>query len=185
MPCLKLVQEQQRQDKDLSDLMNYLCDKTLPDDEQAARNVVSMSMKDFVLVNGILYYEGGDSPAKQRLVVPSHLQQQVVNEQHDGTFAGHFSYKKMYSRVRQYYYWRGMSHDILRKCEACVDCASVQGHGLKGKPPLVSIPVGGPFECIGMDFVEMDQSADTPWFFKITSPNGQKSMQWLTGRHRQ
>ena len=65
MPCLKLVQEQQRQDKDLSDLMNYLCDKTLPDDEQAARNVVSMSMKGFVLVNGILYYEGGNSPAKQ------------------------------------------------------------------------------------------------------------------------
>ena len=46
-----------------------------------------------------------------------------------------------------------MPSDILRKCESCVDCASVQGQGFKGMPPLVSIPVGGPFECVGMDFV--------------------------------
>ena len=38
-PCLNLVQEQQRQDRDLNDLINYLCDKILPDDKQAARNV--------------------------------------------------------------------------------------------------------------------------------------------------
>ena len=62
MPQLKLVQEQQSQDKDLSDLINYLCDKTLPTDERAARNMVSISMKGFVLVNGVLYYEGGDTP---------------------------------------------------------------------------------------------------------------------------
>ena len=47
-----------------------------------------------------------------------------------------------------------------RKCESCVDCASVQGQGVKGTPPLVSIPIGGPFECIGMDFVELDKSTD-------------------------
>ena len=51
-----------------------------------------------------------------------------------------------------------MSSEILKKCESCVDCASVQGQGLKKKPPLVSIPVGGPFECLGMDFIELDPS---------------------------
>ena len=45
--CSNLVKEQQRQDRDLNDLINYLCVKTLPDDEQAAENVVSMSMKGF------------------------------------------------------------------------------------------------------------------------------------------
>ena len=53
-----------------------------------------------------------------------------------------------------------MSSDILKKCESCVDCASVQGQGFKGNPSLVNIPMGGPFECIGMDFVELDQSTD-------------------------
>ena len=32
------------------------------------------------------------------------------------------------------------------------------GQGSRGKPPLVSIPVGGPFDMIGMDFVELDVS---------------------------
>ena len=140
----------------MSDLINYLRDKTLPTDEQAARNVVSISLKGFVLVNGVLYYEGGDTPDKRRLVVPSHLQQPILNEQHDAVFAGHFGCKRMYNRLKQYYFWKGMSSDILKKCESCVDCASVQGQGLKGKPPLVSIPVGGPFECLGMDFIELD-----------------------------
>ena len=32
--------------------------------------------------------------------------------------------------------------------------------GSQGRPPLVNIPVGGPFDCVGMDFVEMDVSQD-------------------------
>lgn len=37
-------------------------------------------------------------------------------------------------------------------------CASVQGQERKVRPPLKSIPVGGPFECISMDFKQMDVS---------------------------
>ena len=48
-----------------------------------------------------------------------------------------------------------MSNDIMRKCESYVDCTSVQGQGVKGTPPPVSIPIGSPFEYIGMDFVEV------------------------------
>ena len=36
----------------------------------------------------------------------------------------------------------------------------MQGQGVKGTPPLVSIPIGDPFEYIGMDFVELDKSTD-------------------------
>ena len=32
--------------------------------------------------------------------------------------------------------------------------------GVKGTPPLVSIPIGGPFESIGMNFVELDKSTN-------------------------
>lgn len=106
-------------------------------------------MKGFVIDNGILYYEGGDTPEKRRLVVPKHLQSQVLDEQHDGVFAGHFGYKRMYNRLKPYYYWKGMSSDVLKKCESCVDCASVQGQGFKGRPPLVNIPVGGPLSASG------------------------------------
>ena len=36
----------------------------------------------------------------------------------------------------------------------------MRGHGNHGRLPLVNIPVGGPFDCIGMDFVELDVSQD-------------------------
>ena len=39
-----------------------------------------------------------------------------------------------------------------------VVCASVQGQERKIRPPLKSIQVGGLFECIGMDFKQMDVS---------------------------
>ena len=32
----------------------------------------------------------------------------------------------------------------------------MQGQGNPGRPPLKTIEVGGPFECIRMDFLEMD-----------------------------
>ena len=157
-PLLKSVREQQKQDGVLSDLISYLQSKELPSDEQAARRVLKMNKRGFLTVGGVLYYEG-DGTGGRRLVVPSHLQWKLLDEQHDGVFAGHFAYKKMYQRMKKYYYWEGMSGDICKKCESCVDCASVQGQGFKGTPPLVSIPVGGPFECVGMDFVEFDKSA--------------------------
>ena len=34
----------------------------------------------------------------------------------------------------------------------------MKGQGSHERPALVTIPVGGPFECIGMDFVEFDRS---------------------------
>lgn len=73
-------------------------------------------------------------------------------------FAGHFAEKKMVQRIKQFYHWQGLRSDIHKKCSSCVTCASVRGQGNRGKPPLVSIPVGGPFDMIGMDFVELDVS---------------------------
>jgi len=37
--------------------------------------------------------------------------------------------------------------------------APVKGQGIRGVPPFVNIPVGGVFECVGMDFVELDLSS--------------------------
>ena len=71
---------------------------------------------------------------------------------------GHFAAKKMSQRIREYFYWHGLTSDVYKKCSSCVSCASVQGQGDRGRSPLVSIPVTGPFDYIGMDFVELDMS---------------------------
>ena len=97
-------------------------------------------------------------PSRRRLVVPLQLRDQVLTENHDAMYAGHFATKKMYQKVSQYYFWPGMKGDIYKKCSNCVTCASVQGQGRRHTPPLKSIPVGEAFECVGMDFKEMDVS---------------------------
>ena len=73
----KSVREQQRQDKELDKLVRYLQNKELPIYEQAVRQVLKMDKKGFVIVEGILYYEG-DGADGCCLVVPSHLQQNYL-----------------------------------------------------------------------------------------------------------
>ena len=157
-PLLTVVQQEQQKDSELLQLIMYLQNKTLPKDTAVARQVVEQAGKGFYLVDGVLYYQGQDMPDRCRLVVPQQLQQQVLNEHHDSIFAGHFGIKKMTQRLSQYYYWKGMKADVHKKCTSCVTCASVSGQGHRSKPPLKSITVGGAFECLGMDFKEMDLS---------------------------
>ena len=97
-------------------------------------------------------------PGRGRLVVPAQLRKQVLLENHEAVFAGHFAPKKLMQRVSQYYYWPQMKADIFKVCESCVTCLSTQGQERRPRPPLKSIPVGEPFECIGMDFKEFDVS---------------------------
>ena len=53
-----------------------------------------------------------------------------------------------------------MRGDIQKVCETCILCTSTQGQRQRKKPFLHCIPVGEPFECVGMDFKEMDTSTD-------------------------
>ena len=133
----------------------------ISDSKEEAQVIMNLAKKGYFAVDGVLYYEGGDAPSRHQLVVPQHLREQgveVVSEYHDTAYAGHFSVKKMTQRINQHYYWSGMKGDIHKKCAACVTCASVKEQGSQEKPALVNIPVGGFFECIGMDFVELDCS---------------------------
>ena len=148
------VETQQRQDPELLKIIECLEKRT---DLTDPNKVPALEEKGYLLVDGVLYYESSRSP-RRRLVVPKHLRKLLLSEHHDTHFAGHFGTKKLVGRLAQYYYWTGMGSDAHKKCESCVTCASVQGQGRKERPPLKSIRVGGAFECVGMDFKEMDMS---------------------------
>ena len=66
----------------------------------------------------------------------------------------------MFDKLSQYYYWQGVHGDIQKVCKPCIVCASTQGHKQRKKPLLHCIPVGEPFQCVGMDFKEMNVSTD-------------------------
>ena len=157
---LQNICTQQFKDKELVNIINYLEKKILPTDVKEAQHIATIAKKGYFVLDGVLYYESNDVPGRRRLVVPEQLRDKVVTENHDAIFSGHFSAKKMLNKLKQYFYWPGMSSLIYKKCESCLICATTQGQERRQNPELQSIPVDEPFSCIGMDFKEMDESSD-------------------------
>ena len=102
--------------------------------------MLNMATKGYMVVDGILYFEGGEVHSRQHLVVPVHLRQKILDENHDLPFSGHFPAKKMAQKLSQYFFWKGMKSDVYKKCSSCVTCAAVKGQGNHGRPPMDLIP---------------------------------------------
>jgi len=133
----------------------YLESNILPDDGVLAKRIVSQAAKGYCVIDGILYYEDVMVPNRRRLVVPTKLRRQILLNNHESLFAGNFATKKLLQRVNQYYYWPRMSADAHQVCKSCVSCLSTQGQQRRPQPPSQCIPVGEPFECVGMYFKEL------------------------------
>ena len=124
---LQSIWTQQSEDKEIINIINYLEKKILPTDTKEAQHIAAIAKKGYFVLDGILYYESNDVPGRRRLVVPEQLRDKVVTENHDALFSGHFSAKKMLQKLKQYFYWPGMSSMIFKKCESCLVCATTQG----------------------------------------------------------
>ena len=83
-----------------------------------------------------------------------------MKEAHGERFAGHFSSKGVYSMLAQRYWWDGMYKDVHAYCQSCLTCASYRGTGRRVRPPLMPIPVGGPFYRVGVDIMELPQTVN-------------------------
>ena len=114
----EFVKEQQR-DGDLKDIVKFLQDETLPADTKLARRLAAQA-ESFTLVEGILYFLDSRRGEKKRCVVPTHLRQQVMEESHSSSMAGHFSGPKLYQALVRHWWWPGMYWDVITHCAACV-----------------------------------------------------------------
>lgn len=87
-------------------------------------------------------------------MVPRSLQL-VMQEIHAGPFGGHFAGKGLHGMLMQRYWWEGTISDIHQFCRSCLTCAAHLGAGQKCKPLLHPIPVGGLFDRVGVDIIEI------------------------------
>jgi len=92
---MKRIQESQREDPESLQLIEYLENNVLPDDRVMSKRIVSQSVKGYFVLDGILYYEDGLVPGRRRLVVPTQLKRQVLLDNHESLYAGHFAPKKL------------------------------------------------------------------------------------------
>ncbi len=140
------LKEAQRSDPELLDLCRYLEADVLPTDEKRAKRIVLESDR-FELIHGVLHYEPPTSIGRLCVVVPRSDRDNLLQEGHASCFAGHFSAKKVYDRLRRHYWWKGMRADVYHFCRKCLVCASRKGPGRAVRPPLVPIPVGAELMC--------------------------------------
>ena len=96
-----------------------------------------------------------NSGTGRHIAVPTASREQLMQEAHCGGCCGHFAAKRQYATLSKLYWWEGMHRDVLKHCQSCLTCATYSGTGHRYKAPLQPIPVGNPFDRIGVDILEM------------------------------
>ena len=148
-----ILQESQRADPELKPIFDYLEEGILPTEERRAREMV-LGKSQFAIVDGVLYHLEDKS---LWIIPPVEARRKLFNEVHEGVYGAHLRDTKMHGELGKYYWWPNMRKDIVDWCRACLTCATRQT-SRKTKPPLVPIPVGGPWDRVGVDIVQLPKS---------------------------
>ena len=148
---------EQRRDPELMELITYLEQGRLPVDDQKARQII-LQKPLFAVENGILIFIDPKQDHRRRVVVPSHLRQQLLSEHHASRMGGHFAAKKTYGALMRHWWWDGMYRDTQKYTRNCPQCAIVTGGGRHHRPPLHPIPVSRPFQIVGVDIMELPKT---------------------------
>ena len=109
--------------------------------------------KFFETKNNILYKKDRRKHTRGKLlkVIQKHEVEPILFMLHNHPLGGHLGTDIVFNKVRNLYYWPQMYENIKEYIKACDSC---QRRGRKRNPePLQPIPVGNPFEKIGIDFV--------------------------------
>ena len=146
--------EEQRKDPDIVAVITFLETGELPQDGRQARRI-ALQKSLFAMEDGLLFYVDPRQEHRLRVVVPDHLQEQILLENHSGITGGHFSSKKTYAALTRHWWWDGMYHDTVQFVSKCPQCAIVTGGSREHRPPLHPIPVSRPFQIIGVDIMEL------------------------------
>ena len=146
--------EEQRKDREILEIIAFLESCSLPEDEQKARKIV-IQEPSFALVDGILYFLDSRHGDRKHVAVPKHLRQGILEENHSGPMAGHFSGERLYKSLLRHWWWPGMYTDTVKHCASCPQCAIVSGSGRVNRPPLHPIPVQRAFQIVGVDVMDL------------------------------
>ena len=128
---LDVIRRMQLEDEELTPIMLYLIDGTLPEDGKQAESLVHKTLNKYVLVDDVLCHLWQQSNALthprvemvQQLVMPKCLRKEILFACHEDLFSGHGGIKKTYERLRNRFYWDNMYKDTVEHVQSCLDCA--------------------------------------------------------------
>ena len=89
-PSTDAIRESQISDTKLCAMLAYLQEGVLPEDDRNAPKI-DLESKQLDVVNGVLWHEDPTRPGQLCVVVPTELRQSLLEEAHQGRFAGHLA----------------------------------------------------------------------------------------------
>ena len=149
------LENHQREDPKLLPIITYLSEGKLPLDDQEAKFLLLNEDK-YTLVDGVLFHIESDKSL--RIIPPTADRKGLWEQLHSGTCGGHLKCAKAHGQLSRHYWWSGMRTDIVNWSRGCLTCAT-RGVGRKLKPSLTPIPVGGPFDRVGVDIIQYTKSS--------------------------
>ncbi|XP_045206353.2 uncharacterized protein LOC123558545 [Mercenaria mercenaria] len=104
---------------------------------------------------GMLYrkFANNDGSITWQLVVPKRRQDEVMHYSHDIPSAAHLGSDKTLNKVRQSFYWPGVTESVKKFCQLCDTCTAHKLSKEKTKAPLGQYIVGEPMERVVMDIL--------------------------------
>jgi hypothetical protein len=112
--------------------------------------VIAQEMESLTFTNGLFWTKDG------KMWVPDDkdLRYQVFLDCHASVLAGHMGRDKTDDQIKRYFYWRGMSQDVVEFVQQCHICQLHKGrqHAKYGLLQPLAIP-SRPFWSISLDLI--------------------------------
>lgn len=126
-------------------LINHQPPKNIP--PKLSKQVINKA-SNFRISRDKLYFIQNN---EERIVIREDEVERILFGEHSDILAGHFNVESTYQRIRSKYYWPRMYKIVEQYVKSCDFCQR------RGKPKrteaLHPIPVGEPFDLVGIDFV--------------------------------
>ena len=154
--------EEQMQDRDLKllyDLKKQQHEKPQWDSISPCSLIVKalwwkwdqLEIRDEVLYRKHLHSPG--SITTMQILVPRHMESQILTTLHDDPAAGHLGIKRTLSRVQQRFYWVNYRTSIELWIQGCVPCQARKNPPKPARAAMKQFPAGHPNQRIGIDFL--------------------------------
>ena len=88
-----------------------------------------------------------------KIVIPSCLRQETLQELHKGVVGGHLGFEKTLEKVKERFYWPGQYKDVQEWCWTYAICAARKTPTPKPKAALQPVSVGYPMELVAIDIL--------------------------------
>ena len=123
---IKELIECQRTDPDLMQLIECLASGNEFDNQNdfgSKCRQLFRRIEEFDLDNDVLVCQTYNKGRKQeQVVVPPSLQPEILRAFHDDPTGGHLSRDKMLGKIRERYFWLGLTDNVKRHCNCCLEC---------------------------------------------------------------